>query len=144
MSTLAQMVQQNINKTVYAWTKGISTRHQPQSNQWWQWQKAPNIEVRKWMRISGYNDWSDFNPWPWITASWKKVSPEWVAVSDRSIPMWSTVYVDWKKYEVTDKTNKRIWKELWDTIDIWSNEPTQTIIKRWVSKGDVQIIKKQK
>lgn len=96
------------------------------------------------MRISGYNDWSDFNPWPWITASWKKVSPEWVAVSDRSIPMWSTVYLKWKKYEVTDKTNKRIWKELGDTIDIWSNEPTWTIIKRWVSKEDVQIIKKQK
>lgn len=44
--------------------------------------------------------------------------------------MGSTVYVNGKKYTVTDKTHERIGKELGDTIDIWSDEPTKTIIKR--------------
>jgi len=90
-------------------------------------------EVRE-MRTTWYNKTG--NP----MANWKMPEKWDVAVSDRSIPLGSTIVVDWKKYRVSDRTAKWVHEKKWDTVDIFYDEPKEETIKRGAPKKKVEII----
>ncbi|MEI6529657.1 MAG: hypothetical protein WCN88_04690 [Candidatus Falkowbacteria bacterium] len=84
-------------------------------------------------KITCYND-DTFN-----MANGKKVADGYVAVSDRSIPLNSKIYVSgYGEMIVGDRTNLRIWKQKGMVIDIWSKDCDLSF---GVKKGFYTIIK---